>query len=791
MLLRPIDALLPRASRSFGGKAQNLAALVRAGFPVPAAYALSSEAATQHFARALPHALRPEQLLSRPSASERDLEEATARVLETPLDATLEHELRRAFEALRAASVQGVAVRASSASDDEAAVSAAELHISVLNVTRDAALFEAVRRCYAQVFSFRVVSYLRSVGLPAVAEMGVVIQAMVPADVAGVLFTVNPLTGDPEEMVIDAGYGLGTHVADGRTAHDTYRIHKHSGWVRDRVIGDKRVRVVLGASGGLQQEPVPAALAHKQVLDEHMLSQLVALGRRVEEHFGDARDLEFAIAADSLYLLQARAVTQAPVRHARARGRRRPQLDAGASSVVWSNLRVREALSGVATPLTWSVLSEPTELGFRAAFAALGCKVPKDLRLLGNFRGRIYLNSSGISQIAAQVPGLKTSLLLEPGGDIEAERVERGGKRASPAGFLLRLPWTAARFTRANLGLGERAAELEQTFAAEHQRIAALDFRILAASALDETLSDVQRLLNQASTQLLTAYGGFLAALVPLRAALQLLKGGQASRVQDALLSAIEDAESAAPGPELLRIVAAFERDVLASAQLRSAAVGGSVEALPDGEAKRAVETFLRQHGHRGLREAELTEPRWREGPQQLLQTVRAELEGVCAGGPSVAQRIADVHAAADAAMASIALPLRSPVRAALSVVRSYVRLRARSRSQVVHVFGALRLVALDASRRLAVREPGIGPDAAFFLTLDELHGVLRGEIRAVAALVRMRRAQYERDRSLPDPPDTFVGYPPPPAVVVRVMEADQRSTGASAPVRAVQRLRS
>ncbi len=764
MLLRPIDTLLPRASRSFGGKAKNLAILVRAGFPVPAAYALSSEAATQHFDRALPPALRPAYLLSHPPIAEADLASARERVLQTDLAPELSRELLRSFDALKAASALGVAVRSSSTLEDQGVASAAGLHISALNVTEGAALLDAVRRCFAQVFSSRVVAYAQSLGLSAAGEMGVVIQAMVPADVAGVLFTVNPLTGDPEEIVIDASYGLGAGVTGGRTVPDTYRIHKASGWVRDRVIGDKRVRLVAVPGGGVREEPVPASLAQKQALDEHMLAQLVALGRRVEEHFGDARDIEFAVAGDSVYLLQARAVTAALLRPARARGRRRKRLESDVSGLVWSNLNVGEALPGVATPLTWSVLSEFSELGFREAFAALGCKVPKEATLVGNFRGRIYLNLSELTQIAAQVPGLRPSLVLPLGGGSEIARLEQERKRPSPAAFLLRLPATAARFSRSNLGFSRRVVELERAFEAERLRIERVDLRILSSSALDETLSDAHRLLEHGGTMLLTAYGGLLAVLAPLRAALLLLKGEQAGRVQHALMSAIEDVESAGPGHEILKVTAAFAADEAARARLLEGDHALSPQQLPVGPARRAVEAFLRLYGHRAVREAELIEPRWREDPSMLFDAVRVQLRRT-GGDPEalLRRRVESARAAGEAALASLPLLVRPPLRALLSSVRTYLRLRERLRSDVVHALGLLRALALDASRRLAVREPDIGEDAAFFLTLDELHGVLRGEVRSVAALVRRRHAQYERDRSLPDPPATFVGYPPPP----------------------------
>ncbi|MFI5307884.1 MAG: PEP/pyruvate-binding domain-containing protein, partial [Polyangiales bacterium] len=762
MLLRPIDALLPRASRNFGGKAKNLAALVRAGFPVPVGYALSCEASAQHFARALPPVLQPARLLARPNVPEADLHTARALVLETALAPDLVRELRRAFDALRAADVQGVAVRSSSTGEDQPAASAAGLHTSVLNVTSVPALLDAVRQCFAQVFSARVVGYLHSLGHETVSEMGVVIQAMVPADVAGVLFTVNPLTGDPDEMVIDASYGLGASVTDGHTTPDTYRIHKSTGWVRDRVLGDKRTKIVTAPGGGLRQETMAEALAQKQALDEHMLTQLVTLGRRVEEHFGDARDIEFAIAGDSIYLLQARAVTATPLRPARSRGFRRKRVGADTSAAVWSNLNVGEALPGVATPLTWSVLSEFSELGFREAFAALGCKVQKDARLVGNFRGRIYLNLSELTQVAAQVPGLSASLVLSLGGGAALSRLELERKPPTPTQFLLKLPTTAARFTRSNIGFHRRLGELEAAFEAERARIESLDFRILSASALDETLSDVHRLLQSVGSALLSCYGGLLAVLVPLRAALFLLQSERADRVLHALLSAVENVESAGPGREILHVAAAFERDATARAVLTSASPASQHD-LPSGAARTAVEAFLRLYGHRGVREAELCEPRWRENPRLLFDAARVQLQrNPGEAERALARRIEAVRAAADDALASLPLPTRPALRALLAAVRSYLRQRERLRSHVVHVLGLFRMVALDASRRLSVREPDIGRDAGFFLAVEELHSVLRGEVRSVGALVRMRRAQYERDRSLPDPPDTVVGYPPP-----------------------------
>ena len=155
------------------------------------------------------------------------------------------------------------------------------------------------------------------------------------------------------------------------------------------------------------------------------------------------------------------------------RGRRRQDVDrqarpatglgfpeGGGEDTVWSNVNVGEALPGVATPFTWSVAGAFSEAGFRRAFAALGCRVPKHARLVGNIHGRIYLNLTQFMRIAAQVPFLDPRTLVELGGGW-------GGRAAvqvqdvSRRGFYARLPLTASRLLREQLRLDDDVEAFE------------------------------------------------------------------------------------------------------------------------------------------------------------------------------------------------------------------------------------------------------------------------------------------------------------------------------------------
>jgi phosphohistidine swiveling domain-containing protein len=768
-IVRRIESIVPRKADAFGGKAKNLAALARAGFPVPAAYALEAKAADEFFASALSESEQPASLL-RANASaltEARLRDISDRARGANVPPAIAAALREAFEALTAEGAEAIAVRSSSTREDGEASSAAGLHATVLGVRTTAELFDAVRECWLSMLTESALTYLRAIGKsedrPGV---GIVIQAMVPAEIAGAMFTVNPLSGDLGEMVINAAYGLGSTVMDGRVSPDTYRVDKASGWVRDRVIGEKAIAARWEPGRGVVEEEVDRALRDRECLSPELLGALVDLGRRVEDHFDGPRDVEWAAENGTVYLLQARPVTALP--HAAKKSTRRRRAQKDRARIVWSNLNVGEALPGVATPLTWSVLSEFSDRGFRRAFGSLGCSVPKDAELVGSFRGRIYLNMTEFVEIASQVPGMRAKTLLALAGGGEVERLEKQ-QRPSSAGFVMRLPLTVSRYVRENIGLTDRVSRFEKSFSEERDRLATLDFRVLSHSGLDRVLLRVEKLLDESGQVMLNVYGNLLATVVLLRGVLSYVASDlgkeDLARLERELITGLADVESAAPGLSLWHIaeMARLEpavRDLILAREPSAVRVGD----LPDGPTRRALERFMKAYGYRGAREAEIAEPRWAEDATLPFATLRAHLGRPIELTPlDVERRQRELRdAAASELERRMPAPARLAVRHLLSLVQRFTRLRERLRSHVVQVLGLYRAVALDASRRLAVLEPGYGADAAFFLSVDELHAFLRGDSGPVGNLIRRRRLQLDRDRALPEPPDTFVGFPPP-----------------------------
>jgi phosphoenolpyruvate synthase/pyruvate phosphate dikinase len=202
-----------------------------------------------------------------------------------------------------------LAVRSSAVDEDGADASFAGQHLTLLNVPSCDALNDAVREIWWSANSDSAITYRQRVGLFRRPSVGVVVQSLLDPDCAGVMFTRNPVTGD-DELMIEASWGLGEAVVAGLVIPDNFRVAR-SGEVLERTPGLKRIRSL--PEGGTREEDVPADRAEALCLDDAQLAELGRLADRCEQVYGRARDIEFAFAGGSLYLLQCRAVTRAGV----------------------------------------------------------------------------------------------------------------------------------------------------------------------------------------------------------------------------------------------------------------------------------------------------------------------------------------------------------------------------------------------------------------------------------------------------------------------------------------------
>jgi pyruvate,water dikinase len=275
-------------------------------------------------------------------------------------------------------------------------------------------------------------------------------------------------------------------------------------------------------------------------------------------------------------------------------------------------------------------------------------------------------------------------------------------------------------------------------------------------------LSDAERLLDETGSIMLTAYANLLTAVLVLLGILRTFTRDEGTGLYRDLLSGLRDVESARPGFALWRIAGIAKNDPPAKEHIQTTDLSKlSVASLPAGPTRDALRRFMEEFGHRGIREAEIAEPRWAENPTLMFAALRSHLAGKTELERREEALARKRREAEETVEKSVPFPLRPAVRRLLDAVRRFTRMRESLRGNVVEVLGMFRRVALEASRRIQSREPEAGPEAAFFLTVTELRRVFHDENERVAIRVQRRRLEYERNRALPDPPTTFVGFPP------------------------------
>lgn len=201
-----------------------------------------------------------------------------------------------------------VAVRSSAIGEDSARASFAGQHLTVLNVHSVERMLKAVREVHASAHTDAVREYRRRLGMPELPRVAVVVQKLVPSEVAGVMFTRNPMSG-ADERVIEASWGLGEAIVAGLVVPDTYRVAR-AGTVLERVAGDKDIELLPEPGGGTIEIEVASERREVACLDDTKLQRLHALALDCERRYGLELDIEWAFVRDTLYLLQCRSITK-------------------------------------------------------------------------------------------------------------------------------------------------------------------------------------------------------------------------------------------------------------------------------------------------------------------------------------------------------------------------------------------------------------------------------------------------------------------------------------------------
>jgi rifampicin phosphotransferase len=695
-----------------GGKGQSLARLAAAGLPVPNGFHITT--AAYHDFVAL-HDLQ-DLIKAQLAAVGGSGDDTTSKAVNTIAALFTEHLIPSdiAAEVLAAYHQLGsppVAVRSSATAEDLSEASFAGQQESFLNVSGDDQLLDAVRRCWASLWTARAISYRARHGIPPdKISLAVVVQELIDADASGIVFTADPVTGDDTMIEINAAWGLGEAVVGGQVTPDTITVERASARIMRTVINTKTIMTML-SDGGTTALPVPLERQNAPALSEPQALRLCDLAIMVEDLFKSPMDIEWCRSGDQLLVLQARPITTAIHPD--------PWNDSRSGDFLWTNTNVGEAIPDVMTPATWSMV----QVFLTDAMAT--ASIPPYVGY-GRIGGRIYLNVSVMMTLSAAVGVSEKryrSLTEEVFGrlpdDLEIPPVK--ARRRDIIRAVLPMAVHVVREAR-------RDVKVLDAYLARHPALCDRRRAEIAAIAKPAELADLWiTVLNpefhRVSWMLSAATRSSGASFITTRKRLQRLVGDAAANALTAGLGG-------------------------QAGQLASLGLLDGLEQLVAGEIDR--DTFNRRYGHRGPHEFEISLPRPGEDPDWIDKQLAER-----AGSPATYQGL--LHAQEQRRnQAWHELEQRHPVHARVlhRQLRGWAEIsrdRERARSEVIRYFWVLRAYALRAGELT-----GLGDDI-FFLDEAEIVRVLHGETIS-PRLIKQRRTAYQAYSALPPYPALIRG---------------------------------
>ena len=315
-----------------GGKGANLAEMFNFKLPVPPAFVITAQAYS-HFLQTSGIAQKIDSMIKEITIENTQQLETKAKEIqyivekaEMPDDmkqeimeayenltvdkAALEEASSDVMKILRMTEPPFVAVRSSATTEDLKTASFAGQQETFLNIKGSSNLIESVKKCWASLFTARAIYYREKRGFKhETAFIAVVVQKMINSDKSGVMFTINPVTNNPNEIVIESVFGLGEGIVSGAIEPDTYVIDKATRMIKEKKIGHKKIIFMKSASGQTVKLQLPPFKVTSQVLTDLEVRNLANYGARIEEHYKNHQDIEFAIEAGQIYIVQTRPVT--------------------------------------------------------------------------------------------------------------------------------------------------------------------------------------------------------------------------------------------------------------------------------------------------------------------------------------------------------------------------------------------------------------------------------------------------------------------------------------------------
>jgi pyruvate,water dikinase len=737
-----------------GGKSANLGELTRAGFPVPPGFCVTT-AAYRDFVKEGGEMNTLLEALDRLTHEELGtIGVLGGRIREylgaLPMPASIRSAVLASWWDL--GSGNAYAVRSSATAEDLPSASFAGQQDTFLNVRGEEQLLDAVKRCWASLFTDRAIAYRAKHGFHHRAVLlAVIVQRMIVSEVSGIMFTADPITGRRQTVCIDASFGLGEALVAGLVTADLYRVRSRS------IITTRVAKKVLAIrplpNGGTVTESLPPGEQERQALPDDRILELAELGLRIEEHYHREQDIEWCLADSKFFIVQSRPITSLYPVPRTADGRLHLYVSFGHPQMMTEAMKPL----GISALRTFMPVGGRSRSGESELMQEAGSRIFIDLNPVLRYRLLRHLVPRALPLADERMARAVTDFL-----EREEYCASLGPEKHVRLLFVLR----AAPFLLSVIGailfcnLGRDLDEIEQAMT---ERLAEWRRRI-------EEASGAQR-VKRVRTMLRTLFSN----LVGMKVLQNVLPGVIAFRLIGSLsrrwLGDVAELASLGRSPrgnvttemglalgDVADVVRAHPGAIECLRRSPDAALEDLREIAGGAEVHRAIAAFLERYGMRCTGEIDITRPRWRENPRQLIPAIEGHLRGSSPGqhrrefraGEEEAERAAArllerlQRSRGGAAKAMV-------MRRLIAIYRSRIGLREHPKYYIVRALDLAKRVILDEAAGLVRAGLLQSSYEVFWFSLEELEGILRSR-QVDRAVLEARREKFERDAKLRPP---------------------------------------
>ena len=764
------------ARREAGGKGLNLFLLARQGLPVP-----NWVVAGASYFKAFCEANNLNERISAALQKAHDVKagskvfgqvaaEIHGLIVSSPLSKELEESLRAGYATLTAplgssplGNLPLIAVRSSALDEDSARHSFAGQLSSFLYVASADEMLRCVKECWASGFSERGLSYRHTNGLLNVTSVSVavVLQVMVDSEISGVMFTCDPLSADPEKIVINSVYGIGEGLVSGHLDADTFVLQKQTSNKISETLASKNTRFARDSAqaSGVVEVSNPPAWADVPSLDTAQLNTLGDLARKIERFYCFPQDVEWGFSKGQFFILQSRPVTTDVRQHEGFLN-------------VWDNSNIVESYGGITLPLTFTF----AHFVYHSVYVQL-CEVllvPKKeidamdhflQNMLGTFYGRVYYNILNWYKLTSVLPGYKhnRSFMETMMGtqhqlaDEIAERVKLDYGTTFVA--KIRRFISGVKFFYFHLTAQRVVDNFLAFFNTQYKIYSAIDYSRMSASDVYQSFKKVELVfLNQWKAPIINDYLCMVHFGI-LKKLTEKWLANLGPMISNDLLCGDGNLESAEPTRVLIRIAALVSNNPELRHLIETVPAEDCLEALAHSshaEFRSRVLRYTELYGHRCMSEMKLEQRDLHMDPSFLFVCLKNYMRSGQVDLHAYEAREQEIRQGAEKLVAQNLSGIRKIVYAwSLKHARRAVRNRENTRFCRTRVYGIVRRMFYAMGHEFTLRGLMEKPEDVFYLTLPEVRGMFDAVLpcQNVTALIELRKKEFEAYKTMEPAP--------------------------------------